>query len=173
MCVNSINFFVTLTVIKDESEARKCFNLTDDDIAPPLPINLTSQINGNFICNNTKPYYAFFCTLYGTDLIWLYNDQIVNTFQNGDAIGTIYRRTFPEPPEMPLHNLTTVLTQLDREVGEEFNISVPFCISTLPVQPFDDDDFEVIPFNVSCQTHCGGADGQTICQTQHFNVAGE
>ena len=82
------------------------------------------------------------------------------------------KKTYPEAPEKPVHNITTRLTELDKEAGEEFNISVPFCISTLTVQPFDDDDFEVIPFNVSYQTHCSDANNTAICQTRHFEVAG-
>ena len=148
-------------------------NLTNDDIAAPLPINFTRTIPGNFICNDTKPYfYAFFCNLYSTDLIWYYNGRVMSSFQLNDTVGTTYKKTFPEPPEKPVHNVTTVLTELNMTAGEEYNISVPFCISYLTIQPFDDNDFEVIPFNVSCQTHCSDENNTAICQSQHYEVAG-
>ena len=162
-------------VIKDEVEARKCFNLTNDDIAAPLPINFADTIPGpgNYICNDTKPYfYAFFCNLYSTDLIWYYNGRVVSTFHASDAVGTTYKRTFPEPPEKPVHNITTTLTELNVTASEKFNISASFCSSTLTIQPFDDDDFEVIPFNVFCLTHCSDENYTAICQSQHYEVAG-
>ena len=137
----------------------------------PLPINLTSQIDGDFICNATKPYYAFFCTLYGTDLIWYLNDKRINSFQSGDPIGRLFQTSYPELPEKPLYNITTVLTQLDNTPVNYFN--APLCISTLTVQPFgNDNDFSIIPFSVSCRTHCIDMDRTEICQTENYNIAG-
>lgn len=136
-----------------------------------MPINFTSHsINGDYICNATEPYYTFFCTLYGTDLLWYFNEKLISSFLGSDEPSRSYISNYPDSPEKPVYNVTTVLTDVDYESVRYYN--VPFCISTLTVQPFDHNDFTVIPFSVSCRTHCLDRDTQ-ICQTKDFKIAGE
>ena len=144
-------------------------NLTYVDAVAPLPINLTSRINGDFVCGNAKPYYTFYCNIYGNDLIWYFNGEVVNSFQINDPSGHTYQTTYPSSSNSPTNILTTALTQVTVDTSGSES---PFCVSTLTVQPYDDDAFNVIPFNVSCQTHCSDENLTTICQTQHFSVAG-
>jgi hypothetical protein len=157
-------------VINEATQARQCLNITDDNRAAPLPINLTSHINGEFLCNNKKPYYTFYCNILGGDLIWFFNNELVHSFQINDPSGLIHQINYPRLPKRPTNILTAALTQVDNTVS---GLGSPFCVSTLTIQPYDDEMFSVLPFNVSCQTHCSDANRTTICQTQHFEVAGK
>lgn len=147
------------------AQAQRCLNLTNATEAPQ-PVSLTSHVRGKkFICSNDVPYYTFYCNIYGSDLIWYYNDQIINSFQINDPTGRLFQVNYPSAGT-PVNVITTVLTQVADNAPSQF------CSSTMTVQPHNDDNFEAIPFTVSCQSHCNDENLTTACQTQHYEVAG-
>ena len=49
--------------------------------------------------------------------------------------------------------------------------NVPYCVSMIIVQPhFNQSQSEVIPFNVSCQTHSADENRIEICQVKSYKV---
>ena len=156
----------------DEPRARKCFNLSDSDVTTvPLPIELTSNIRGDFICNDTKPYvHTFSCTHYGKDLLWYFNGISVTSFHGSDEAGRFHRITYPRPPAEPLFNVTAVLIQVDNSTVRDYN--VPFCVSSLTVHPYNVNNLNMIPFNVSCRTYCSDINITEVCQVKEYEIAG-
>ena len=153
----------------DDSQARECLNVTDTVINPPSPIILESTVEGDFVCEDRPPLYSFSCTLYGYDLIWYLDDEIVTSFLPDDLVGNKFR-VYQYPPSAPYYNITAVLTQVSIAAISGYN--APFCVSVLIVQPFNESDIQVLPFTVSCQTHCEDDNRTAICQTKHYDVAG-
>ena len=125
-------------------------------------------MEGDFICEDRPPLYSFSCTLYGNELIWYFDDEIVKSFLPNDTVGNFWVVQYP--PSAPYYNITAVLTQVSTATISRFN--APFCVSVLRVQPFNDSEIQVLPFTVSCQTHCQDATQTATCQTKHYNIAG-
>ena len=69
-----------------------------------------------------------------------------------------------------MYNLTAVLTQVT-QVPSLSRFNLPFCISVLVVQPFNESQTDVDPYNVTCRTFCTG-NNRTVCQTKQYKVAG-
>ena len=159
-------------VVTNESQARECFNLLHSNVTTvPLPVTLTSTVMGDFICNDSNPYlHRFFCTLYGTDLLWYFNDKIMTSFRDGDPVGHLHQKTYPEPPEEPMFNVTAVLIQVNNSSWSEYN--VPFSSSFLTVLPYNLYNVSVSPFNISCNTFCSNDNMTEVCQEKELNIAG-
>ena len=141
--------------------------MTDTNINPPSPVILETTAEGDFICKDKPLLYSFSCTLYGFNLIWYFDNEILTAFQANDMD---HLRTFQYPSSAPIYNITVVLTQVSTATVSRFN--APFCVSVLTVQPFNENEIQVLPFAVSCQTHCEDANNTAVCQTKHYNVAG-
>ena len=156
-------------MISNESQARECLNVTDVTINPPSPVILEATLEGDFVCKDKPLLYSFSCTLYGYDLLWYFDDDIVTSFLPNDTDSSKFR-VYQYPQSAPLYNITAVLTQVSTATVSRYN--APFCVSVLTVQPFNESDIQVLPFTVSCQTHCEDESRTAICQTKHFNVAG-
>ena len=126
--------------------------------------------NDDFICKNKPTLYTFSCTLYGADLTWYFNRKTVTSFQEYDELGRTF--SMPYPKSSPVYNITAMLTLISNETYSRYN--VPFCVSILTVQSFNESqtDAPVIPFNVSCLTHCETEGHPEICQVKTYQVAG-
>ena len=159
-------------VINDEHQARECLNIMNKTINPPSPVILEATIEDKFICETKPLLYSFSCTLYGYDLIWYFNNETVTVFHPNDMTGDKVSKSYPE--SAPVYNITAVLTQISTETVSRYN--APFCVSILTVQPFNENRIEVMPFTVSCQTHCENGNttlnSTSVCQTEHYEVAG-
>ena len=79
-------------------------------------------------------------------------------------------RIFQYPLSAPYYNITAVLTQVSNATISRYN--APFCVSVLTVQPYNESEIQILPFTVSCQTHCQDANQTAIRQTKHYDVAG-
>lgn len=156
------------SVIGDEEQARRCLNLTNQiGSDSPFPVVLDSSVkNGSFVCGNSKPLYTFSCSIYGTDTIWYFNNVTLTAFLPGDTAGITFKRLYPELA--PVYSITVTLTQ-KVSVGR---YGIPFAVSTLTVQPYNQSQIKVIPFTVSCQTHCGDVNRTEVCQRSNIIVAG-
>ena len=124
-------------------------------------------MEGDFICKDKPLLYSFSCTLYGYDLVWYFDDEIVTAFLPNDMDRF---RVFQYPRSAPTYNITAVLTQVSNATVSRYN--APFCVSVLTVQPFNESEIQILPFTVSCQTHCQDDNGTAVCQTKHYDVAG-
>ena len=164
-------YFIS-AVVMVEHQAKECFNLSTSNVTTvPLPIELTSNIRGNFTCNKGKPYvYTFSCTHYGKDLLWYFNEKLVMTFHPGDPVGHYGEITYPEQPAEPLVNVLAVLTQVDNSTVNKYNVS--YCASSLIVHPHDVNNVNTIPFNISCHTYCADINTTEVCQVKKYNIAG-
>lgn len=155
-------------MLNDQLEAKECLNLTDSNITAPSPVVVESTIPGNFVCQDQEPLYTFSCTLYGYDLIWFFDDVLVTAFLPQDPVG--HFRNISYPAVAPVYNITVMLTQVSLETVSRYN--APFCVSILIVQPFNENNIEVVPFTVSCQTHCEDENRTEVCQARNYKVAG-
>ena len=126
-------------------------------------------MEGDFICKDKPLLYSFSCTLYGLSLIWYFDDETLTSFHPNESEVERFR-VFQYPPSAPIYNITAVLTQVSTATVSRYN--APFCVSVLTVQPFNESDIQVLPFTVSCQTHCQDDNETDICQTKHYDVAG-
>ena len=163
------SYFVPHAVTNDDYQAEECLNLRNSNITVPPPVVLESTIvNDKFVCKDKPTLYTFSCTLYGNDLIWYFNRQRVAAFIPFDVVGLTSNISYPE--SAPVYNVTAMLTLASNETLSRYNVS--FCVSTLVVQSFDESqaDAPVLPFNVSCSTHC--ADHTKVCQIKAYQVAG-
>ena len=149
-----------------ELQARECLNVTDTTIDPPSPVILEASVEGDFICKDKPPHYFFSCTLYGKDLIWYFNNELVPLTSFHITHNMSRFRIFQYPP---YYSITVVLTQVSNATISRYNAR--FFVSMLTVQPYNESDIQVLPFTVSCQTHC--PDDSAICQTKHYDVAGK
>lgn len=131
---------------------------------------LDSTINeSGYICRDIKPLYTFSCLVYGSELLWSINSERVIGFLPFDAVGTAFTTLYPH--SAPVYNITTILTQFSSVlVGGSW---LRLVRSTLVVQPFNESLNEVIPFTVSCQTHCEDENFTEVCQSRQVNVAGQ
>ena len=159
-------------VINDGVQARReCLNLTEEVVDPPPPIVLTAaDENKQFLCKKELPLEAFSCTLYDFDLIWFFNDQEITAFLPNDLIGDKVSISYPS--SSPIYNVTAVLTQVTL-VPELSRFNLPFCVSILIVQPFNESQTEIEPYSVTCQTHCTGDNGTQVCQMKQYEIAGK
>ena len=149
---------------------RECLSLTEEVVDPPPPIVLTAaDENKQFLCKKELPLEAFSCTLYGFDLIWFFNDQEITAFLPNDEIKKV---SISYPSSSPIYNLTAVLTQVTL-VPELSRFNLPFCVSILIVQPFNESQTEIEPYSVTCQTHCTGDNGTQVCQMKQYEIAGK
>ena len=130
--------------------------MIDVTVNPPSPINLKATVEGDFICKDKPLLYSFSCTLYGYDLIWHFDNEIVTAFLPNDTaqFGNNFR-VFQYPLSAPKYNITAVLIQLSTATVSRYN--APLRISVLTVQPFNESEIQVLSFTVSCQTHCQDA----------------
>ena len=155
-----------------ELQARECLNVTDTTIDPPSPVILDASVEGDFICKDKPLHYFFSCTLYGNDLIWYFNNELVplTSFHNiiTPNMSRFSPRIFQYPP---YYSITAVLTQVSNATISRYN--APFFVSMLTVQPYNESEIQVSPFTVSCQTHCQDDNETAICQTKHYDVAGK
>ena len=89
-------------------------------------------------------------------------------FLPDDLAGEVFMRSFPT--SAPVYNVTAVLTQI--VPVSEYN--VPFCVSVLIVQPYSEiaSQVQVMPFKVSCQSHCADENHTEVCQVKSYKVAG-
>ena len=92
----------------------------------------------------------------------------MTAFLPDDPIGDKVSKSYPE--SSPVYNVTAVLTQVSLPGFSRFNL--PFCVSILVVQPFNETQATVLPYTVSCQTHCQDHNDTQVCQTKHYEVAG-
>jgi hypothetical protein len=141
--------------------------VTDTTINPPSPIILETTVEDDFICKDKPVFYSFSCTLYGFSLVWYFDNETLTSFHPNDKD---HIRVFQYPPSAPIYNITTVLTQVSNATVSRYN--APFCVSVLTVHAFNESEIQVLPFTVSCQTHCEDATNTAICQTKHYGVAG-
>ena len=125
---------------------------------------------GDFICKEKPTLYTFFCTAYGSNLVWHFNGENVAGFLSNDAIGTTFSKSYP--PSAPVYNITAILALVSNETFSRYD--VPFCVSILTIQSFNESqtDAPVIPFNVSCQTYCADKHRTEVCQVKDYQVAG-
>ena len=72
------------------------------------------------------------------------------------------------PRSNPVYNISATLTHVTKVNGSRY---LPFCISTLIVQPYNESKLELVPFNVSCQTYCEDENRTGICKTKSYKVA--
>ena len=127
-------------------------------------------MEGDFICKDKPLFYSFSCTLYGNDLIWYFNEIILISYLHDDN-DTDCIRVIPYPLSAPYYyNITVVLTQVSNATISRYN--APLRVSMLTVQPYNESEIQVLPFTVSCQTHCQDDDKTDVCQTKHYDVAG-
>lgn len=154
--------------IDDELQARKCLNLNNSNITAPSPVVLESSIPENFVCQDQEPLYVFSCTLYGNDVVWFFEDVLVTAFLPADPVG--YSRSISYPESAPVYNITVILTQVSLEAISRYN--APVHVSILIVQTFSENNIEVVPFAVSCQTHCQDENRTEVCQNRNYKVAG-
>ena len=112
--------------------------------------------------------YSYSCILYGNDLIWYFNDEKVGGFLPDDSVGHNFVRSYPK--SAPVYNVTAVLTQ----IVPTSRYTVPYCVSVLIVQPYyySENLVQLMPFNVSCQTHCEDANHSEVCQVKSHKIAG-
>ena len=138
---------------------------------PPPPIVLAAaDENKRFLCKNELPLETFSCTLFGFDLIWFFNGEKVTAFLPNDPIGDKVSVLYP--PSKPIYNLTAVLTQVT-QIPALSRFNLPFCVSILIVQPFNESQTEVLPYTVTCQTYCTDDNGSQVCQTKRYEIAGK
>lgn len=166
-----IHILLCTTVITSDYQAEECLNLQNSAIKAPPPVLLESTIaREDFICKDKPTLYAFSCTLYGDDLIWHFNREIVTVFLPHDSVGRTVSISYPELE--PVYNVTAMLTLVSNETFSRYN--VPFCVSILTVQSFNESqtDVPVVPFNVSCRTHCEDEQHTEVCQVKAYQVAG-
>ena len=161
------------SVIDDEQQARRCLNLqtnqTDLTTQVPLPVVLKSTIeDGGFICKNKLSFYSFSCSVYGSDLVWYFNNEIVTAFLPFDSVGTIFRRSYPALA--PIYTITTILTEQASMSFEGYMLQL--VTSILTVQLLNENQAEPIPFTVSCQAHCEDTNFTEICQSKRVKIAG-
>lgn len=144
----------------------------EDDSIAPLPIALETSIADNpFICKNEMPLYIFHCEVYGNSLLWEINDEEDIVFLPFDEVGrTVVNQLISYNGSSPVYNVSAVLTHISKMSLE--NVTIPQCVSILTVQSFNASQFEVLPFNVSCQSSCQDENHTQICQTKHYEVAG-
>lgn len=157
------------TVIDDEEQARKCLNFSATDIEAPFPVVLESSISNKFVCLNSRPFYSFTCIAKAVDTIWYFNDTTVTAFLPFDTTrtGIAFNRLYPEVA--PVYIITVTLTQKVISIGR---YGLPLTVSTMTVQPYNESEIQVMPFIVSCQTHCGNETYTPVCQRQSVIVAG-
>ena len=126
--------------------------------------------NDKFICKDKPTLYTFSCTLYGDDLIWYFNREKVTAFLPHDLVGHTFGMSYP--PSAPVYNITAMLTLVSNETFSRYN--APYCVSILTVQSFNESqtDAPVMPFNVSCRTHCEDERHTEVCQVKIYQVAG-
>ena len=151
--------------INDERLARECLNLTNSKIKSPIV--LESTIDGNVLCQRQTPLYYFSCTVYSGNLLWIFNNETVTQFLPGDPVGQAISNSYPRSD--PVYNITAVLAQVETVTIYNTTLSV----SILTVQPFNERDFEIIPFSISCQTFCKDDNRSEACQVIRYSVAGE
>ena len=144
--------------------------MTDLTINPPSPVILEATVEDDFICKDKPVLYSFSCTLYGYDLIWYFDNEAVTAFLPEDSMAGDIFRVYQYPQSAPLYNITAVLSQVSEATVSRYN--APFCVSVLTVQPFNESEIQVLPFTVSCQTHCEDENRTAICRTRHYDVAG-
>ena len=144
-------------------------NLSRTDLSPPLPVVLESTTENGFICKNkSSTLYSFSCKAHASDLVWYFNNKIVTAFLPFDAVGTIFRSSYPALA--PIYSITTILTE---QISMSFGgYQLPRATSILTVQPFNESQNEAISFTVSCQAHCEDENYTEICQSRQVNVAG-
>lgn len=169
-------FFSIHAAFNDNFQPRDCFNLGNNSTLDlPVPVNLKSSIKGNdFICQDQTPLYTLHCTVYGRDLLWKFNSETVTVFLPDDRVGRFTSNTFLDnKSEIEVYNVTAVLTHASKIVNEDNN-AIPVCVSILTVQPFSISQslFQVIPFTVTCLTHCQDDNQTEVCQSKHYEVAG-
>ena len=165
---------IFIIVTNDDNQARReCLNLTEAITNTPPPIVLAAaNENKKFLCKNELPSLvleAFSCTLYGRDLIWYFNDQRITAFLPGDSVGRTVNTSIPK--SSPIYNVTAILTRTT-QVPSLSRSNLPFYISVLLVQPYNESQTEFEPYNVTCQTHCTGNNSRAVCQTKQYEVAG-
>ena len=162
------------SVIDDERQARRCLNLqtnqTDLTTQVPLPVVLKSTVKDGFICKNKLSFYSFSCSVYGSDLVWYFNNEIVTAFLPFDSVGTIFRRSYPTLA--PIYTITTILTeQASMSLGRYTMLQ--FATSTLTVQLFNESQTEsIVSFTISCQAHCENENVTEICESKQVKIAG-
>ena len=159
-------------VLTDDYQADECLGLPSG-IEAPSPVVLESTINNdNFICKDRPILYTFSCTVYGSDLIWHFNQERVGGFQSFDGIGATFSKSYPR--SSPVYSIIVMLTLVSNGTFSRYN--VPFCVSILTIQSFNESqtDAPVIPFNVSCQTFCEDEHRTKVCQVKSYicHVAG-
>ena len=114
------------------------------------------------------PLYTFYCTLYGSNLLWTFNNIIVTAYLPNDTVGRTRSITYSNDFSS-IYNVTSVLTSVSLSTVYQ----VPYCVSILTIQPFNESKMEVLPFTVACQTHCGDVNSTLVCQSKHYEVAGK
>lgn len=94
------------------------------------------------------------------------------TVYHPDDVRIFRRYQYPQSAPNKLYNITAVLTQVSNATVSRYN--APFCVSVLTVQPANESQIQILPFTVSCQTHCEDANSTAACQTKRyeFEVAG-
>lgn len=173
---NVITLFVSCirSVIDDEQQARKCLNLQTNETdlltpAVPLPVVLKSTIENGFICKNKISLYSFSCSVYTSDLVWYFNNEIVTAFLPFDNVGALFRRSYPAMA--PIYTITTILIERAPMSFEGYMLQL--VTSILTVQPLNENpQAEPIPFTISCQAHCEDKNFTEICQSKLVKIAG-
>ena len=103
-------------------------------------------------------------------MLWYFNRERVAAFLTYDALGSTFSMSYPQTA--PVYNVTAMLTLISNETYSQYN--VPFCVSILTVQSFNESQATapVVPFNVSCRTHCIDEQRTEVCQVKSYQVAG-
>ena len=155
-----------------QSDIRQCLASTSIDVAPPPVVLEPSAPTGKseFICRDRAPVFAFSCKTYGEELIWKFNENIVTSFHVNDTVGMVSIVRVFSSAESAVYNVSAQLTKV---VDSDTNIiNSTYCVSVLTVRPFNDSQFKVAPFNVTCQTHCQNGTQTQVCKTNRYKTAG-
>ena len=138
---------------------------------PPSPIVLVATDENTCKTELPQVLEAFFCTIYGRDLIWYFNDRRITAFHPlaGDTVDSTFSILIPE--SSPIYNVTAIPCIRTTQAPSLNRFDLPFCISVLLVQPFNESQTELEPYSVTCQTHCI-ADNHAVCQMKQYEVAG-
>lgn len=166
-CNMNDKFMYTVT---SEEQTKKCLLFNTNTTLSSF-VALDSTIRGSFICANKVPLYTFSCHVHGHDLLWYFNEVGVATFLYLDRPGLTFHRSYPESG--PVYNITTFFgyqNSLDIFGSDR----IPLLTSVMTIEPFNENEFTVLPFRVSCHTHCQDINrtAYEVCQTKQYEVTG-
>ena len=157
-----------------QNNISECLASTSIAVAPPPVVLEPSAPTGRseFICRDRAPVFAFSCKTYGEELIWKFNETVVTSFHANDTVGNVSTVKVFSSAESAVYNVSAQLTKVVNLDSATNVVNSTYCVSILTVRPFNDSQFMVVPFNVTCQTHCQDGTLREVCKTNRYKTAG-